>query len=113
MDTTTTTTEASTPTRVATIAGHRRAEVAVTFLRRLPATVIVGMSASHVKESSERLRMASGVRFAGTGVELAIAIAILVQDGQIPALPADAIVFGELPVEGGSAALLAAIASLR
>ncbi len=78
-------------------------EVEVDLLRRLPAVCIVGLAASAVKESGERIRSAveacglefprkrvvvnlapADLRKEGTGLDLAIALGILAADEQLP-----------------------------
>jgi predicted ATPase with chaperone activity len=121
-------------THATTLAGERFAHVSVTFLRRLPALVIVGLTPwadpQVSKEASGRIRMAiegAGFEFPRTrivvevtkvtkhapqAIELAIALAILSHDGQIGRLPADGCYVGELPIEGGAERLRQAIATL-
>ncbi len=77
-------------------------QVEVDLLRRLPSVVIVGLAASAVKESAERIRSAvegtaefprkrvvinlapADVRKEGTALDLPIALGILAADGQLP-----------------------------
>lgn len=78
-------------------------EVEVDLLRRLPSISVVGLAASAVKESAERVRSAiasSGLEFPrkrvvvnlapadvrkeGTAFDLPVALAILAADGQVP-----------------------------
>jgi magnesium chelatase family protein len=78
-------------------------QVEVDLLRRLPAMTIVGLAASEVKESAERIRSAvealgeefprkrvvvnlapADVRKDGTALDLPIALGILAADGRVP-----------------------------
>jgi magnesium chelatase family protein len=90
------------------------------LLRRLPAMCIVGLAASAVKESAERIRSAvvalgeefprkrivvnlapADVRKDGTALDLPIALAILAGDGRIPASAVDRVLaVGELALGG-------------
>jgi magnesium chelatase family protein len=95
-------------------------EVEVDLLRRLPSITIVGLAASSVKESAERVRSAlassgfdfprkrvvvnlapADVRKDGTAFDLPIALGILQADGQLPdAALARWIIVGELALGG-------------
>jgi magnesium chelatase family protein len=90
------------------------------LLRRLPAMCIVGLAASAVKESAERIRSAvvalgeefprkrivvnlspADVRKEGTALDLPIALAILAGDGRIPTEAVDRVLaVGELALGG-------------
>jgi len=94
--------------------------VEVDLVRRLPATVIVGLPSGEVRESVERVRsaiLASGfeyprlritvnlgpadLRKEGTGFDLPIAVGILAASGQIPAEALEGVLFsGELSLGG-------------
>jgi magnesium chelatase family protein len=94
--------------------------VEVDLLRRLPCITIVGLPASAVRESGERIRSAihsaelefpkrrivvnlapADVRKEGTGFDLPVALAILAADDQIPAESLDQlVVIGELALGG-------------
>jgi magnesium chelatase family protein len=110
-------------------------EVEVDLLRRLPKVCVVGLAASAVKESAERVRSAiasadcefprmrvvinlapADLPKRGTAFDLPMAVGILAADGQVPTVPISSMIFvgelslgGELrPVRGGlSMALLA------
>lgn len=95
-------------------------EVEVDLLRRLPSVSVVGLAASAVKESAERVRSAiasaglefprkrvvvnlapADVRKEGTAFDLPMALAILAADGQIPTESlSDWIIAGELSLSG-------------
>ncbi|TVQ91683.1 MAG: ATP-binding protein [Deltaproteobacteria bacterium] len=95
-------------------------EVEVDLLRRLPSVSVVGLAASAVKESAERVRSAiasSGLEFPrkrvvvnlapadvrkdGTAFDLPVALAILAADGQVPAKALDDwLIAGELSLGG-------------
>ena len=103
----------------------------------LPGMSIVGLADTAVGEARDRVRAAvlnSGARWPqvritvglspaslhkrGSGLDLAIASAILAADGQIPCEPlADAILFGELGLDGRArpvrGAVVAAVAAVR
>jgi len=112
-------------------------EVEAHLASGLPGMSIVGLADTAVGESRDRVRAAvlnSGARWPekritvglspaslhkrGSGLDLAIASAILAADGQIPAEPlADAILFAELGLDGRvrpvRGAVVAAIAGVR
>lgn len=95
-------------------------EVEVDLLRRLPSVSVVGLAASAVKESAERVRSAiasaglefprkrvvvnlapADVRKDGTAFDLPVALAILAADGQVPSdALRDWVVAGELSLGG-------------
>jgi magnesium chelatase family protein len=95
-------------------------EVEVDLLRRLPAVCIVGLAASAVKESGERIRSAveaiglefprkrvvvnlapADLRKEGTGLDLPIALGILAAEGQLPSVALPRILpVGELALSG-------------
>ena len=95
-------------------------EVEVDLLRRLPSIAIVGLAASAVKESAERVRSAivsaelefprqrvvvnlapADVRKDGTAFDLPVALAILAADGQVPLEAIHGLVIaGELSLGG-------------
>jgi magnesium chelatase family protein len=95
-------------------------EVEVDLLRRLPAVCIVGLAASAVKESGERIRSAveaiglefprkrivvnlapADLRKEGTGLDLPIALGILAADEHVPAAAlARVLAVGELALSG-------------
>lgn len=95
-------------------------EIEVDLLRRLPAVTFVGLAASAVKESAERVRSAIeaiGVEFPrrrvvvnlapadlrkeGTGLDLGIALGVLAADEQVPAEAlARVLPVGELALSG-------------
>lgn len=95
-------------------------EVEVDLLRRLPSVSVVGLAASAVKESAERVRSAvastglefprkrvvvnlapADVRKDGTAFDLPMALAILAADGQLPdGVLDDYLVAGELSLGG-------------
>ena len=116
----------------------REVTVEVDVRRGLPAFTVVGLPDPSVREARERVRAAmlnsgldfplqritanlapASVRKAGPGFDLAIAVAVLVASGQVPAEPlADVAVCGELslsgtlrPVRGMLASALAARAA--
>jgi len=94
--------------------------VEVDLVRRLPATVIVGLPSGEVRESVERVRSAilstgleyprmrvtvnlgpADLRKAGTGFDLPIAVGILAASGQIPIAALRGLLFsGELSLGG-------------
>ena len=94
--------------------------VEVNLVRRLPRVIVVGLPASSVRESTERVRSAilasgcqfpkscitvnlapSGVRKEGTGLDLAIAVGILAASGQVPkGALSDRMFVGELGLNG-------------
>lgn len=94
--------------------------VEVDLLRRLPAMCIVGLAASAVKESAERIRSAmeaigeefprkrivvnlapADVRKDGTALDLPIALAILAGDGRLPVAAVERVIAaGELALGG-------------
>lgn len=99
--------------------GGRRVDVECHITKGLPAIVIVGLVNKAVEESKERLRAAfatSGLLFPkrritinlapgdlpkdGTGLDLAIAIAILLASNQIPPSGEECIFLGELGFDG-------------
>jgi magnesium chelatase family protein len=108
--------------RAGTLEGIRAVpiEVEVDLLRRLPSMVVVGLAASAVKESAERVRSAiasSGLEFPrkrvvvnlapadvrkdGTAFDLPMALGILAADGQIPVEALEGwLVVGELALGG-------------
>lgn len=105
-------------------------EVEVDLLRRLPSVSVVGLAASAVKESAERVRSAiasaglefprkrvvvnlapADVRKQGTAFDLPMALAILAADGQISAEKLDNwLVAGELSLGGQLRAIRGALA---
>jgi magnesium chelatase family protein len=89
------------------------------ILRRLPAVAIVGLPATAVRECADRVRSAivsagyefprarvvvsvspSDLRKTGAGLDLPIAVAILVASGQLPPVRDDARIVGELTLTG-------------
>lgn len=94
--------------------------VEAALVRRLPRVIVVGLPASAVRESVERVRSAilasgfefpkrcitvnlapSGVRKEGTGLDLAIAVGILVAAGEVEQHQvADILMVGELGLQG-------------
>lgn len=93
--------------------------IEVDLIRRLPATVIVGLPSASVREAAERVRSAieasgfeyprcrvvvslspADLRKEGTCLDLPIAIAILVASGQLAASVGDYAAFGELSLSG-------------
>ncbi len=94
--------------------------VEVDLVRRLPATVVVGLPSGAVRESTERVRSAIGaagfeyprlrvtvnlgpadVRKEGTGFDLPIAVAILAASGQLPPGALEGVLLaGELSLDG-------------
>lgn len=93
--------------------------VEVDILRRLPSLVMVGLGATAVRETGERVRSAilnsgfemprsrvvvsvapADLRKGGTGLDVAVAVAVLVQSGQMAQPPADALFYGELGLDG-------------
>lgn len=89
------------------------------ILRRLPALSIVGMPSTSVRECADRVRsaiLAAGYEFprarvvvsvspadlrkTGAGLDLPIAVAILVASGQLPAVRDDVRIAGELTLSG-------------
>lgn len=95
-------------------------EVEVDLLRRLPSIAVVGLAASAVKESAERVRSAiassgldfprkrivvnlapADVRKDGTAFDLPVALGILAADGQVPPSALDDwLIAGELSLGG-------------
>lgn len=95
-------------------------EVEVDLLRRLPTVCIVGLPASAVRESAERMRSAieasgfdfprkrvvvnlapADVRKEGTGLDLALALGVLAADGQVCQDAAGSVLAaGELALDG-------------
>jgi magnesium chelatase family protein len=108
-------------------------EVEVDLLRRLPAVTVVGLPASAVKESAERVRSAvaaaglefprkrvvvnlapADVRKEGTAFDLPMALGILAADAQIPpAALARWLVVGELSLGGALRPIRGALALAR
>jgi len=93
--------------------------VEVDLLRRLPATVIVGLPASAVRETSERVRSAvtasgfewprqrvvinlppAGMRHDGTHYDLPIALGVLAASGQVQLPDTPVFAAGELSLDG-------------
>lgn len=93
--------------------------VEVDLVRRLPKTTVVGLPASAVRESTERVRSAivssgfdypklrvtinlapADVRKEGTGFDLPIAVGVLGASGQIENVPSDCLFLGELSLSG-------------
>lgn len=110
------------------------ATVTCTLHRRLPATVLVGLSAAVARESAERVRAAvldSGFDWprqrvelalsqgtaplvASTGVDLALALAALVASGQVEADRLDGLAFwGELSMAGEVRTVRGTLAAAR
>src|SRR5580692_8464151 len=106
----------------ATLAGAlgRPVSVEVHVSNGLPGFTIVGLPDTAVRESRDRVRAAllssglpwplrrvtvnlapSGVRKGGSGLDLAIAVGVLVATGELPAAATDGIAFcGELGLNG-------------
>ena len=93
--------------------------VEVDLVRRLPKTTVVGLPASAVRESTERVRSAivssgfdypklrvtinlapADVRKEGTGFDLPIAVGVLSASGQISETASDCLFMGELSLSG-------------
>ena len=105
-------------------------EVEVDLLRRLPAVCIVGLPATAVRESAERVRSAivasglefprkrvvvnlapAGVRKEGAAFDLPIAVGILAADGQVPEAAVNQLLLaGELSLAGAVRPVRGAIA---
>jgi magnesium chelatase family protein len=95
-------------------------EIEVDLLRRLPGVCIVGLAATAVRESAERVRSAiaahalefprkrvvvnlapAGLKKVGASFDLPIAVGILAADGQVPEASLDDVLLaGELSLDG-------------